>query len=497
MHRRPIALALVAPALLWLGGCYSYHRAASSGSEPRPVPADAWPTFDTAPLNPLLDTPAVIVHAEVDPEKLPKSVRERGEPAIQALRDKNTDDLIYADLDAHGLLRAWRPRTEKPESESVLDNRLRFFRQNAQYLTGPAALLQAETERIERDIIGGDPLEDIARFFGLASTTATPDWLLDGGVVLRIPEAVDDNPPALVIHLTSLIENKYEHAVTDRLAAHGYAVAYLDTSVWIDGPNEHEVELTSAKRSARRQEILRQTSPEHPELESRSDTFKRISQASEIARAEFPPVEDGMQVRPDTDLDRLADYIASQTDARLAEQAFAAEALVRACDGLHPSLADRPVVVMGFSAGALAAPTIAARLHDAYPDRPVLLVMIGGGGDLFDISQQSTISKGGIGLSPAAGPPPTDEQIAHLHDRYRSKSRLDPLAIAPSLRAVPALHVYATRDKVVPTAAAEAFNTAHGSVDRITHPGNHGTLFFFLPGQAGKIRSWLRSQGIE
>lgn len=497
MTRRSPLPAIILLAVLALAGCYTSHPARSSAGAPEPLPPDAWPTFETTPLGPLLETPEVIVHAEIDPDKLLKSVRDQGEPAIQALRDKNTDDLIDTNLDAHGLLRVWRPRFAKPATTTAIDDRLRFFRQNAQYLTGPAALLQAETERIEREIIGGDPLEDLARHFGLSPTRARPEWLLDGGVTLGLPETVAQAPPALVIHFTSLIENKYEHAVTDRLAAHGYAIAYLDTSVSIDGPNEREVELVSARRTARRMEIARQNRPEDPDNEPGSAAFRRVSQAAEAANAEFPPVEDGLQVRPDTDLDALADYIARQVDARLAEQAYAAEALVRACDRLHPTLAGRPVVLMGFSAGALAAPTAAARLHEAFPDRPVLLVLVGGGGDLFAISQQSEVSTGGINLKPADGPPPTDEQIAHLHDRYTSESRLDPLAVAESLRDIPVLHVYATRDTAVPTPAAEAFNAAHGSVDRITHAGNHGTLFYFLPGQAGKIRSWLRAHGAE
>jgi hypothetical protein len=47
---------------------------------------------------------------------------------------------------------------------------------------------------------------------------------------------------------------------------------------------------------------------------------------------------------------------------------------------------------MGFSAGALAAPTAAARIHDQLS----AVVLIGGGCDIFRISQESSFTNGGL-----------------------------------------------------------------------------------------------------
>ncbi len=122
--------------------------------------------------------------------------------------------------------------------------------------------------------------------------------------------------------------------------------------------------------------------------------------------------------------------------------------------------------------------------------------MVGGGGDLLSASIGSVFTDGGIHLEPRDGPEPTQEQLDELVTHYRAASKLDPLTLGPVVRDIPTLHLYATRDTVVPTSTARAFNAAHGRVDRLVHPLNHDTLFLFLPGEAGKIKSWLRQQGL-
>jgi len=183
-------------------------------------------------------------------------------------------------------------------------------------------------------------------------------------------------------------------------------------------------------------------------------------------------------------------------DERIAEHAYAAQALIEESDRAFPDLADKPIVVMGFSAGSLVTPAIAQRLHETFPDRKIAIVMIGGGGDLLSASIGSVFTDGGIHLEPRDGPEPTREQLDELVTHYRAASMLDPLTLAPIIRDLPVLHIYASRDTVVPADTARAFNAAHGRVDALSHPFDHDSLFLFLPGEAGRIRTWMRSHGL-
>jgi pimeloyl-ACP methyl ester carboxylesterase len=222
--------------------------------------------------------------------------------------------------------------------------------------------------------------------------------------------------------------------------------------------------------------------------------------ARERIRKELPDPPTGFEIHPGdcaAELRALGVRIADAVDTRLAEHAYAAEALIAAINDMHPELIDRPVVVIGFSAGALAAPAVAARLHEAFPERPLRLVLVGGGGDLLTMARTSTLTNGGITLRPADGPDPTPEQIEILQSAYEARVRLDPVKSVAALRAIPMLHVYASNDTIVPTAGAERVNAAHAGNARLIHRGDHDTLFFFLGSQAGPVRSWLRSTGVE
>lgn len=152
---------------------------------------------------------------------------------------------------------------------------------------------------------------------------------------------------------------------------------------------------------------------------------------------------------------------------------------------------------MGYSAGSLVSPGVVARLKLVYPDRPIRLVLIGSGGDMITVATNSSFGSGMLSFAPKDGPEPTAEQLEQLRLAYLRSTRLDPLVVAPSISDIPALHLYASHDKAVPTRAALMLNSAHGHVDTLKHYGNHGTLFFFASGQAGKIRSWLRAHGVE
>jgi len=514
--RRHILILLgIIPALLSLGGCFTYHRASGEASAPAtitsltPLTPDAWPSFDTAPLEPLVETPKVLERNHIESvDDLPSYWTDTSDEWIEIMRNFHTDDLLISHLDEHGLIRVWknRQRDSLNRVPGATDWKPTDFDRNASYLTGPVALWEKESERIEFEMTGKRPRASLrSSIYGLKPTGIEEQWQLNHGLELAIPEFVPDDPAGLIIHITGLMETKYEEALTNRLKAHGYAAAYIESDIFLDGPNAHARRVRSAQRNQRREELREERADEDPYnlpegvyrvyTKAENKAYRVfIREIDKQVDEELPALENGFQIYPDTDLEELGRVIAKIVDDKIAEHAYAAEAIVWASDERFPALADKPIVVLGYSAGSLVAPGVVARLKAVYPDRPIRLILVGSGGDLLTISTQSTFGYGILRLTPKAGPEPTDEQIETLKAAYLSATRLDPLVLMPTIRDVPVLHLYASKDTIVPAIAAKMLNNAHGHVDRLKHFGNHGTLFYFAQTQAGRVRSWLRDQ---
>ncbi len=507
---RPLIVLYFVP----LAGCFSYHRSEAAPRDPEPLAADAWPVFDPSPLAPLLEMPEEIVLYEFDRDVLRSARPDISDERLDAMIAATQPELTSARLEPHGLVRFWSYR-DRPRSRGgrdgflLLDRRLENFVRDGQFLSPGVAAHEQELRRIRSSAgdQGGGFAAVFLRMYGITINGFADEWQWEDGIGLGLPRADQDQPVGLIVHISSLIENRYEHQVLRRMMAYGWAVAHMDSDIFVDGPNA----LAAAERSAERSRRFRELEESEPndlrervKAENRVYTRQEIRQMGEASlrrweqvNQELPRLDMGFEITPETDLQRLGALIAGTVDTRLAEHAFAAEVLVRESEARMPSLSERPVVVMGFSAGAMAAPTVAARIRELYPDRKVLLVMVGGGASLLDIAHGSSLTSGGIRLKPISGAEPTPDQIAEVKRAYESATRLDPIKAAAAIRTVPVLHIYASRDSVVPTSAAVTFNTVHGSVDRLVHHGNHDTLFYFLSQQAGRVRSWLRSHGVE
>jgi len=507
IRTHPIREIVLLSVVLPLGGCFTYHRAQGEAIAPVPISDDAWASFDTAPLEPLLETPKIIERYHIESvDQLPPRWAKMGDKGLKIMRDWHTDDLLIARLDEHGLIRVWKDRREGSLNPIPVaaDKKPRKFERNASYLTGPVAVLEKESEQIELEVLGNRPLSStLGSIYGIKPTGIEERWQLNHGLEMAVPEVVPEDPAGLIIHITGLMETKYEQALTNRLKAHGYAAAYIESDIFLEGPNEHASQIRHAQRSKRRDELKEVRSKEDP-FNLPEGVYRMYTEAEMNASRvfmqkiynqvddELPAIEDGFQIYPDTDLSKLGALIAKDVDDKIAEHAYAAEALVRASDELFPILADKPIVVIGYSAGSLVAPGVVARLKIAFPDRPIRLVLVGSGGDLLTIATQSSMGNMILNFKPKQAPEPTEQQIEQVKRAYLRTTRLDPLVLAPTIRDTPTLHLYASKDHAVPTASAELFNAAHGHVDRLKHDGNHGTLFFFACTQAGKIRSWLR-----
>lgn len=515
IRSRPFALLVCSLAtLVPLSGCFSYQRAQG---EPLPAEAlapDAWPVFETSPeLRELMDTPEVIERYALNAERLREMYPELTDEELAEARSLLAEDLIRSELVQGGLFRAWVARSDAMNASDKrvifsFGGRLERFLRSGSYLTSSVEAYERRRSEIRSS---DESLKKLGQLFastrGLTNTDAEDRWRLDDGLIVGLPESVPEEPAGVVLHITSLIENKYEHNILRRMESYGWAVAHLDSDIYVNGPNDLAAQERKEQQRKRERELYDQH-PDNPSKvvmrENRVYTDAEVRLMGEIhrelweqVREELPSVDRGFEIHPGDDIDSKARLIASAIDTRLAEHAYASEALIDTLDALHPELAQKPVVVMGFSAGALTAPTIAARLHEVFPDRKVLLVMIGGGGDLLSISRQSTMARGGIYLEPESGPEPSPEQLTQLQASYEAQVRFDPLVVASAIRDVPVLHIYGNTDTVIPTAAAERFNAAHANVDRLIHKGDHDTLFYFMSGQAGKIRSWLRDHGVE
>lgn len=505
-----IALCCVLP----LAGCFSYQRAGGEPGPSLPLPQDAWVRSDVEPLRPLLETPPTLRRYRVDRERIaeqfPRLTPEQLDAVVEKAADLHAIEMREVRLAEGGLLRLWHD-TREPDADTSkpmffsFGGRIEHFTVRGSFLTPDQhAWLLAEKASRERHGLKDRPRYTGTDVRGVTRTNETDRWLLDAGYSLGYAFP-DGEPAGLVIHLTSMIENKYEHAVVRRLKRRGWAVAHVETHLGVRGPLAER----AMDRRHEREALLESRMPLHPEEFSRrtlageevplagmSDYVTRRFELGQQLKKELPDLGTGFELGPDTDPDTVGDAIAEAVDRRLSEHADAAAALVASLEAMRPELAGRPLLVTGFSAGALAAPAVAARLREAYPDRPIGIVLVGGGGSLLDIALGSELTDGGIRLT-GPGAVATPGRIAAVVRRYESRSRLDPISLATALRGIPVFHAYADKDTAVPTRAAERFNAAHGAVDRLVHRGNHDTLLFFANSQAGRIRSWIRDRGLD
>lgn len=515
MNRTVAFLALPLLSVAPLTGCFAYRPAQGEGLHPEPLPPGAWVRPETDILHPLTETPALIRRYEADPAKIaeefPDLTPELVDRVVEEAAKLHAIEILDSRITDGGLIRLWHdPRNSEGDTSIPMffsfGGRIEEFNRRGAFLT-PDQLAWRRAEEASRERHG---LTERARSQGTdvrgVSTTDEADrWRLRQGYALgfSFPER---EPVGVVVHLTSLYENKYEHAVLRRLKSWGWAVAHLDTWLHVRGPlaeqamdrrNEREALLESKMPLHSKEFSDRVYADDTPSFEEIVSYSNRRYELGQELKKELPDLGTGFEIGPETDPETIADAITRAVDLRLSEHADAVAALVESLDRMRPDLADRPLLVTGFSAGALAAPAVAARLHEQYPERRVLLLLIGGGGTLLDIAQTSTLTNGGVRLKHPDWPEPTPEQLSALQERYESRSRLDPIRAAAALRDIPVLHIHADADTVVPTTAAERFNAAHGGVDRLVHRGDHDTLLYFLGSNASRIRSWLRSHGVE
>jgi pimeloyl-ACP methyl ester carboxylesterase len=182
----------------------------------------------------------------------------------------------------------------------------------------------------------------------------------------------------------------------------------------------------------------------------------------------------------------VAAELAAEVDDLLAESAYAAEAAVDYLASRRPEVPLGRMVMLGCSAGALAAPAVVARM----PERFSAMVLVGGGANLLEISQTSDLTNAGIALTWAPDAP-RGPWRRELFAAYARASALDPYAVAPRLAGKPTLLVQANLDSTVPAHNGWLLWDRLGRPDRYVHTGGHRTLFLTLASQTDRIAAWI------
>jgi len=193
-------------------------------------------------------------------------------------------------------------------------------------------------------------------------------------------------------------------------------------------------------------------------------------------------------------LNQHASLMAHEIDNHLVETAYATEAVLACLDQKNPAWLRGPRVVIGASAGALAAPVLIKRLGGVDA-----AVYIGGGANVPEIALESSIriyrpkilirDKGSRGRHKAL----RENALLRLKEVALQRSQIDPLKIAPTLPEIPTLMLSGELDRIVPAHTGDLLYKALGRPERWRYPTGHLALFLGLPLQAARVIDWIET----
>lgn len=159
--------------------------------------------------------------------------------------------------------------------------------------------------------------------------------------------------------------------------------------------------------------------------------------------------------------------VARAVDSVIVRAAEAAQREVAAMRSSDAALAQKPLLVVGESLGALMGVGVVAT--GLVPADAALFVA--GGGSLIDVAADSALRRILFGDLPIDEP--------EFRSGYAAATRFDSLAAAPPLRGCPVACVTAGIDHIVPVRSQEALWTALGEPPRYRFDGGHLELFVF------------------
>ena len=192
------------------------------------------------------------------------------------------------------------------------------------------------------------------------------------------------------------------------------------------------------------------------------------------------------ELRQDEELPEVGKRIAAIVDDELADWPYSLEAVLEYLAQYRPDVAQRPLVVMGFSIGALGLPAVVARL----PERFDAAVLVAGGANLLEISQRTGKAERGLVLRWRD----REARAADWHAlcaAYLERAKLDPYHTAVALRGLPTLVCQGLFDQVVPARCAELLYARLGRPKRLAYPVGHRQLLrLVMRLEAGRIVEW-------
>ena len=179
---------------------------------------------------------------------------------------------------------------------------------------------------------------------------------------------------------------------------------------------------------------------------------------------------------------------AAEVDLAFAAWADGLDAILDASI-IEPGTFPRPVVMIGVSSGAVAAPVVAARLHAKTPIDAA--VLIAGGADLDTILLETTLDPEDLRLR-RRGARPDAAAAAAFTEAYRAAVRLDDPRLAEWFARRPILLLEGGFDTAIPASARATMDDRLGRPERWWYPTGHYGLFVLLPGEGDAIVRWIR-----
>lgn len=195
-------------------------------------------------------------------------------------------------------------------------------------------------------------------------------------------------------------------------------------------------------------------------------------------------IETGEDVSPPTVTS--GESLARRLDAFAADYAYAVEGVLKYLRRWHPDVRAEPIAVVGYSAGALAASSVATRLNDDVE----AVIFVGGGANVADILLDSHAANLGYRVRMRHGAA-VAEQLSSLPDAYLEACTFDPYHVAPLLRSTPVLMVDGSFDQIIPERNRALLYERLHEPERWSYPVGHVLLFWMLPTQARAIADWL------
>lgn len=327
----------------------------------------------------------------------------------------------------------------------------------------------------------------------------------ESGIGFRIPPEPPAGLKGVVLHLWALASNPYEKEVMAEFSKRGWLVVDVDPE---DGivPDLSEAQVEEILDLEEKVRGLQAELPKSPterlltyeELRVRAQhpAAQRINELeTRIWRLRRPAI----RLAGEEDVEPVARMLAERIDATLAANAMGAEAVLDTVHAVYPETQHLPTVVMGFSAGSLSTPTVVARMRE----KVSAVVLVGAAANLVETAAFSTFSDGGVELETRPlregekgdlqkrPNRPSDKLIRAVGKRYLELSKLDPYHTAGALNGIPVLQVHAIWDTWVPAEYGELLYERLGEPDKLTMPGGHGMLFYFLPGEKEWIAEWV------